>query len=197
VTFQQRPGDEATPFLGVVHRQRGCRRFLPADLPTSTLQTILNAATMAPSSENCQPWLFVVVRKRHTRTRLLEIKGEVWDSGASSPSRSAMDANTRGEVARGFTEGLATAPVLVVVGADRRLVSDRWLSASIYPAVQNMLLAAYAVGAASALTTIALIRAEQVAAEVSVVVGSRLRQCHRHARPSRWRASRQRPRSVG
>ena len=46
------------------------------------------------------------------------------------------------------------APVLVVVGGDTRLAFEAVLGASIFPAVQNLLLAAGAVGLGSLMSTL-------------------------------------------
>ena len=63
--------------------------------------------------------------------------------------------------------GCAGAPVLVVVGADTTLGDRRVLAASIFPAIQNILLAANAAGLGSALTTLPLV----FGAELSAAVG--------------------------
>jgi nitroreductase len=58
------------------------------------------------------------------------------------------------EVDRGARGGVAGAPVLVVVCGDARLTFAPTLGASVFPAVQNLLLAAHALGLGSALTTL-------------------------------------------
>jgi nitroreductase len=50
--------------------------------------------------------------------------------------------------------GVAAAPVLVVVCGDTRLTYAQAMDASVFPAVQNLLLAAHAVGLGSTLTTL-------------------------------------------
>ena len=52
--------------------------------------------------------------------------------------------------------------MLVVVGGDTELVPKRWMASSVFPAVQNLLLAALEEGLASALTTIAALRADDL-----------------------------------
>ncbi len=58
------------------------------------------------------------------------------------------------EVDRGATGGVAAAPVNVVVCADTERGLEATVPSSIFPAVQNLLLAATALGLGSALTTI-------------------------------------------
>ncbi|MGH9025498.1 MAG: nitroreductase family protein, partial [Acidimicrobiia bacterium] len=71
------------------------------------------------------------------------------------------------DVDRGMTGGVAGAPVLVVVAADTERGLIETVPSSIFPAVQNLLLAATAVGLGSALTTLATV----FAAEVRELVG--------------------------
>jgi nitroreductase len=70
------------------------------------------------------------------------------------------------DVDQGLTGGIAAAPVLIVVGGDTRLVRSAWLATSLFPAIQNLLLAANALGLGSALTTLATARAADVSAIV-------------------------------
>ena len=58
------------------------------------------------------------------------------------------------DVDRGATGGIAAAPVQIVVCADTERGLEVTVASSIFPAVQNLLLAATALGLGSALTTI-------------------------------------------
>jgi nitroreductase len=58
------------------------------------------------------------------------------------------------EVDQGAMGGVAGAPVLVVVCGDTRLTLAGGLESSLFPAVQNLLLAAHALGLGSTLTTL-------------------------------------------
>ena len=64
----------------------------------------------------------------------------------------------------GAETGLAGAPVLVVVAGDTTVAYPSTLPASVFPAVQNLLLAANALGLGSALTTLATLEAADLAA---------------------------------
>ncbi len=59
--------------------------------------------------------------------------------------------------------GIAGAPVLVVVCGDTRLTFAAALDASIFPAVQNLLLAAHALGLGSTLTTLPVLGGGELA----------------------------------
>jgi nitroreductase len=64
--------------------------------------------------------------------------------------------------------GVAGAPVLVVIGVDTARVATRATGPSIWPAVQNLLLAATAAGLGSALTTLATADPAALRAEVGL-----------------------------
>jgi nitroreductase len=56
--------------------------------------------------------------------------------------------------------GIAAAPVLIVVCGDTRLTLEVALPSSIFPAAQNLLLAAHALGLGSTLTTLPVVAGE-------------------------------------
>jgi nitroreductase len=66
------------------------------------------------------------------------------------------------EVDRGATGGVAAAPVLVVVAADTERGLPQTVPSSIFPAVQNLLLMATALGLGSALTTLSVGYADEL-----------------------------------
>ena len=49
-------------FYGAVESRRTVRDFLPDPVPQETLDRCLDAALLAPSSSNLQPWEFVIIR---------------------------------------------------------------------------------------------------------------------------------------
>ena len=60
--------------------------------------------------------------------------------------------------------GIAAAPVLVVVCGDTRLDLPATMDASVFPAVQNLLLAAHALGLGSTLTTLPVLGGDELPA---------------------------------
>ena len=56
-----------------LRRQRACRAFADTPVPDEALVTMVRAATHAPSAENRQPWIFVVVRRAATRGAIAEL----------------------------------------------------------------------------------------------------------------------------
>lgn len=154
-------------FFDVVRAQRACRAFAPEPVADSLVERLLEAATRAPSAENSQPWVFVVVRDGRSRAELAELARRAWEGGGRSHSQSRLSPAVLADVERAVSGGLAGAPVVIVVGGDTRLAHPRSLEASVFPAVQNLLLAATALGLGSALTTLPL----AFAAEVSEALG--------------------------
>ncbi len=143
-------------FFEVVRSQRACRAFAPEPLSDELVELLLEAATHAPSAENRQPWVFVVVRDERRRALIAELARRAWDGGGRAQASGRLTSGLLADVEGGIGGGFATAPVVVVVCGDTGLGDGRVLPASVFPAVQNLLLAATASGLGSALTTLPL-----------------------------------------
>jgi nitroreductase len=150
-------------FFDVVLRQRACRDFAADPVPDEDVARMLEAAVHAPSAENAQPWVFVVVRDTERRRRIAELTRRLWEGGAGDHSRPRLAAGLFTEVDGAIRAGFGGAPVLVVVAGDGRDPTTRaTLGASVFPAVQNLLLAANALGYGSALTTLPTVAAAEL-----------------------------------
>jgi len=141
--------DELEAFLT---RQRAVRRFTKEPVDDALIERVLAAATHAPSARNIQPWRFIVIREEDTKAAL----GEIFDElGQQMYGQAAPDHTPWRDV-----------PVLVAVCSEyafgRSESGLAALGASIYPAVQNLLLAAQAAGLGSVLTTRWKAKEEQV-----------------------------------
>lgn len=153
-------------FFDVVAAQRAHRAFRGDPVPDELVERVLEAATRAPSAENTQPWVFVVVRDEARRTRIGELTRQAWDGGAREYARGRLAPGFFDDVERGATGGVAGAPALVVVGGDTARCPTVTLAASVLPAVQNLLLAAGALGLGSALTTLPIVAGDELRAAV-------------------------------
>lgn len=153
-------------FFDVATAQRACRSFSAEPVDDAAIARILTAATRAPSAENSQPWVFVVVRDAALRTRIGALTRRVWEAGARTFAEGRLDPALLRDVDAGATGGVAAAPVIVVVCGDTTATPA--LDASIWPAVQNLLLAATALGLGSALTTLATVAAGDLAAALAL-----------------------------
>ncbi|MGR8921521.1 MAG: nitroreductase family protein [Gammaproteobacteria bacterium] len=144
-----------------------CRYYRPDPIPDDVLREVLSAVRWAPSGGNRQPLSLVVVRERAAKTRLKELYLPFWEGYMAQIDSGGVRVGTRDrrivDAADHFARHLDDIPVLVTVCARLADVhpTDTELGrlsivggASVYPAVQNMLLAARAAGLGSALTTL-------------------------------------------
>ncbi|HLN42880.1 MAG TPA: nitroreductase family protein [Acidimicrobiales bacterium] len=152
----------------VVHRQRACRTFSQEPVDDDTVERVLDAATFAPSAENRQPWVFVVVRDPGRRSAIGALTRQAWEGGGRAHSEGRLSPALLADVETGAQGGVAGAPVLVVAAGDTRLGDRRVIEASVFPAIQNLLLAATAVGLGSSLTTLPLVFGGELASIVEL-----------------------------
>ncbi len=147
-------------FFEVAHTQRAMRRLKTDPVSDEDLWKILHTATMAPSGGNRQPWNFVVVRDEEKKRKIGAWYLDAWDK-SYGPAREAMRADP--QMKRTFDSAdhlanhIAEAPVLIFATIQRDMPTSGpslLLGASIYPAVQNLMLAARAIGLGTALTTL-------------------------------------------
>lgn len=137
-------------FFDVVRSQRGTRYYKPDAVPDDAVDQILKAAVRAPSGGNRQPWRFIVIRDTSVKRELgrLYLKGQDIRGGGSPAPRPAGEPLS-------FSHGMEQVPVLVMACMEKGSYSrDSLAGASIYPAVQNLMLAAAALGLGTRLTTI-------------------------------------------
>jgi nitroreductase len=140
-----------------INTLRAMRRFTPDPVSDDELWTVLGAATKAPSGGNRQPWNFIVVRDAETKRGLAGYYRRAWEQtyGKAPPPQSAESEAGLGAAYRSaeyLAHHLADVPVLIVVTS--RGVGASPSGASIYPAVQNLMLAARALGLGSTITTL-------------------------------------------
>jgi nitroreductase len=123
--------------------QRAIRTFTAEDVPDDLIHLVLTAAIHGPSGSNTQPCHFIVVRDPAVKQALSAVYEEARTAGPT-PS------------AGGLRQPLAAAPVLIVacVNTPASGRAGFQTGASIYPSVQNLLLAARALGLGSCLTTL-------------------------------------------
>lgn len=142
---------------------RAIRRYLDEPVPETALRDIMFAATRAPSGSNRQPFRFLVLvegeRAQAAKKLIAQGARAVWDgkrsddgyargSGADSSSPKARMARTMDE----YVANLHRVPVLILGCLVRYRAPNPNEGASVYPAVQNVLLAARALGYGGVLT---------------------------------------------
>src|SRR5215813_12279956 len=127
-------------------RQRAIRSFTDQDVPDELVNRVLTAAIHGPSGSNTQPWHFIVIRDPAVKQAISEAYEEA--RAAAYPGRSPA--------ATGPRQPLSAAPVLIVACVDTPASGQAGFQtgASIYPSVQNLMLAARALGLGTVLTTL-------------------------------------------
>ncbi|MEM2455426.1 MAG: nitroreductase family protein [Candidatus Bathyarchaeia archaeon] len=101
-----------------IQKRRSVRAYEPTPVPRETLERVLEAARLAPSAGNIQPWHFIVVTDAEKRRQLAEAP---------------------------FAGFLREAPV-VIVGCGDQKASPKWFMVDVAIAMQNTVLAATAEG---------------------------------------------------
>lgn len=150
---------------------RAVRRLRPDPIPDDVLHRVLEAATWAPSGGNRQPWRIIVVKDPARKQRLRSLYAERWaeyikrygnmpaDTPQAVRERTGRTVGAGNYLAAHFHE----APVLAVFCFNPTLlaVTDAQLDrisvvggGSVYPAVQNLLLACRVEGLGCVLTTL-------------------------------------------
>ncbi len=142
---------------------RAIRRLRPDPIPETDLSTMLWHATRAPSGTNRQPTRWVVLRNTPETATARGIIAEGFADGwgtkaddANYRSGSALDPETRKGRQMAAMEHLVAnvehAPVIIIPVLLRHRPPNPLEGASVYPAVQNLLLAARALGYGGVLT---------------------------------------------
>lgn len=81
-------------FMEAVRRRRSIRRYKTTPVPEKVLNEILEAARLAPSAGNRQPWHFIVVKDDETKQQL---GISSWVAGAPVVILGCVDTRVRGE----------------------------------------------------------------------------------------------------
>ena len=188
----------APPDIGLfeaIYSARSIRRLKPDPVPEELITRILDAAICAPSGGNAQSWAFVVVRDPDLRRQLGVIYRKASDiAEAMYAARGRPPHLTEHQYARLMTAGrhlwnhMGEAPVLLLPCSHRPVLparealppdiaagweeeaayAERIRGASIYPAIQNILLACRALGLGTTITTNHIRREGEVRALLNI-----------------------------
>ena len=139
---------------------RAMRRLKPDPVPDDLVAKILHAGTCAPSGGNAQKWRFLVLKDRKTKDAVTawykkaydEIIGPRYSTVAPPPGVSPEKFKRQQDAVSYLTDHFAEAPVWIVACLEDGANPGPASGASIYPAVQNMVLACRAVGLGTTLT---------------------------------------------
>src|SRR4051812_13860856 len=156
-------GDTQADLFEIIRTTRSMRRLKTDSVPHELIRQILEAGTCAPSGGNMQRWRFLVIRDPKVKQTVGALYRRAWDEIVAPRYRAGEPApgTTRDRFLRmlNAAEHLAhhihEAPVWIVPCLQGDTLT-RTAGSSIYPAVQNMLLAARALGLGATLTTLYL-----------------------------------------
>jgi nitroreductase len=149
--------------LDAIATTRAIRRYRPDPIPDDDLATILWAASRAPTGSNRQPYRMLVLRGGPRATEARAILGRAartaWSTkratdGYGEGSGVQADA-PKARMARAmdhFVDHFEEIPVIVLACLIRYRAPTPTEGASVYPAVQNLLLAARDLGYGGAIS---------------------------------------------
>ncbi len=164
---------------------RATRIFHEKPIPAAVLDELLEAATMACSSGNTQPWEFVVVTdpevKRQIQLEMIDAFSTI-DGERSQTEAQLTDSSGRSVTGRAAVDHLDKVPAIVVVcwnpdrgirlkgeyaeNPDGSLRETREIpggrGVSLFQACQNMMLAARGLGVSSLFTTFFFLRRDRI-----------------------------------
>jgi nitroreductase len=152
------PSDPARlrmPIGEAIFSQRSIRRFKPDPIPMEDLELILDAAVKAPSGGNRQPARFLILNDPEVIRQFGALYREAWwakrrDEHRPWTRREEIPPDDRGSVsAARLADEINDAPCIVLA-----LTTGHGMASSVIPSVQNLMLAARALGIGSVPTTL-------------------------------------------
>jgi nitroreductase len=163
------------PEMGVYEAMRtlkAVRRLKPDPIPDDVLHRVLEAATWAPTGGNQQPWRIIAVKEREKKNRLGGWYAERW-AAFSKMYRGAISADMPEDARKRMLRTLAAGdylaqhfretPVIAIFcfNPKQMAITDAKQNrpsvvggGSVYPSVENLLLACRAEGLGCVLTTL-------------------------------------------
>ena len=162
--------DDSTPMrpdtIGLIEgltTTRAIRRYLDEPVPEDVLRDIMFAATRAPSGSNRQPFRFIVLtdsdRALQAKTLIATGAQKLWNHKRSADgyeeNSGTIDDSPKARMARTmqeYVDNFASVPVLVLAVLVRYRDPTPTEGASVYPACQNLLLAARGLGYGGVIT---------------------------------------------
>ncbi len=147
--------DERPGLFETIYSTRALRRFKPDPVPDEVLFQVLDAAIQASSGQNAQDWRFLIIRDRAVLAKFQEWALEGWSRYAArygTPEEiEALPRSQRLSLksVEHLSHNIASVPVVIaVLGMKGRHSTP---GGSTFPAVQNLQLAARALGLGSSI----------------------------------------------
>ncbi|MEM1437050.1 MAG: nitroreductase family protein [Pseudomonadota bacterium] len=163
--------DASVPLYEAMSSLRAVRRLREDPIPDAVLQRILQAAAWAPSGGNLQPWRVIVVRDTDLRQQIGTLYRPLWKRFAANCRKrlQGLEGETLARQERTLAasdqlgDNMGAAPVLLVFCFNPKLmvITDAELDrpsvvggGSVYPAIENLMLACVSEGLGCTLTTL-------------------------------------------
>ena len=154
--------DFGMPLDEAMQTQRAIRRLKPDPVSEEVILRLIDLAIRAPTGSNRQNWEFIVVRDPQVKQGLARLNRQVWRLYGRIGRRITQNDPKRRKMfdtVQWQADHFEQAPVIIVACLKGRYFPFLHITAatyfgSIFPAVQNLLLAARAVNLGAALTTI-------------------------------------------
>lgn len=138
-----------------LYTQRALRKLKPDDVPDELINKLIESATKAPSGGDGQPWKFLVIRDAETKRQIAGYYLQAWELAYPAGSAGNTISERVYASADHLARNMATVPVLIMACIERNGPEATFgLGGSIFPAVQNLLLAARGLGLGCALTSL-------------------------------------------
>ncbi|MEC9247455.1 MAG: nitroreductase family protein [Pseudomonadota bacterium] len=156
---------EEADIFEIMHTMRAMRRLKPSPVPKEMIDKILDAGIRAPSGQNTQPWAFLVIEDDEGK-RFFGDRYHYWLAERFGDVLKITDNTKVGRniaAARHLAEKMHEVPVIIMamglrdwpfkVPKEQRVGLAPPSYGSVYPCVQNMLIACRALGLGASLTT--------------------------------------------
>ena len=165
-----------------MHIARALRRLKPDPVPDELIEKIVDAGVRAPTGSNLQNWRFFVIKDAERRRRIgdiyrasMEIAGRAYMNRKPPVHMTKERQKTMLSAATHLAEHFGEVPVLILawlqftpdqenpnLPIDQMPTFLRLTGSSIFPAVQNMIVAASALGLGTVLTTVLAYKEEEM-----------------------------------
>jgi nitroreductase len=165
-TTEEALADLNMPLLDAMMTQRAVRRVKPDPIDDAIVLKCIELALRAPTGSNGQNWEFLVIKDQRTKDQLAKRYRQAWSIYGAIGKQVARNDESQQKMLRAVqwqVDHFSEIPVLVVPclrGGMRPpyvpspFVAESSFFGSIYPSVQNLLLAARAMGLGASLITL-------------------------------------------
>lgn len=162
-SLQKSNTEQETDIWYVLKNRRSVRKFRADSIPEADIVKILDAARMAPTSGNQQPWKFLVIRDRNKINQMKEacVKRVIgmYDKNIMKETKEQFE-----EKVKIRFENYCSAPVYIIVLTDNNSVYPDYNHWDGPLAAENLMLAARALGYGTVFITDAI--SDEVTKEV-------------------------------